>query len=126
MVSISKRAKLVTAVTLPAALLMACEEAPDEDFDLYCVNDKNEVVDPDKCPQEGSSGGGMSGFFFMMLPMGSPSYGYGSRIPGDKGYQRVSTTDSAGRTKAGLPASGKIGGFGKGAPGARVSVSGGS
>src|ERR1043165_1532154 len=110
---ISRRIVLpMTFLMLAAGGTAACDSEPDtEDGHFYCTDADGVVVNEDLCNNEGSSGGG--GFFFMymgssmhMPPSGYSSYPVGQKLPA--GAPKFSVTDTAARTKFGLPATGRV------------------
>lgn len=98
-----------------------------------CVDENGKIVDDSNCENGKSSthrAGLTSGYWYYTS---GRRYQVGSHAPSNWQSSRISPSDSAARSKAGLPSSGKIGGtkvssggFGKGSSHKSSSKSGGS
>jgi hypothetical protein len=113
---------MVLSGVLVVPSVAACGSDGDDDQTAYCVDANNQVVDDSNCDESNGYGGG---FFFLFL-------GGGSYIPAAAGT-RINPADSAARTRAGLPATGKAagttvrsGGIGKGSGGSTGGTGSGS
>ena len=97
------------AVTLSAGstvtvMLAGCGSVAESDTDddtstVACVDENDNVVDPDRC--DGSNSGGF--FYFVSFP-GSHTYPTGTRLTGG---DRVASNDSLGRERIGVAATGR-------------------
>ncbi|GAB4080925.1 hypothetical protein GCU67_05090 [Modestobacter muralis] len=133
----SNRAKAaITTVSLTGAamgFLTACGAGGGEDDnearEVYCVDEQDNVVDEDQCEEAERNGGvGLGGlpFFFLLGSFGGNRYSVGQRIPQQytTAGTRVNPSDTAARSRSGLPSSGKVtsgtrvsGGIGSGSAG---------
>lgn len=119
---------LAVGAALTLLALPACSGSnADPVTTVHCVDGNNTIVDDDKCDDDRSSG-----FFFLAVPGGDthrPGHRY-TNLP--QGHQRVATNDQAGRSRIGLPGTGKVstgtqyGGIGKGSVGSGNSNGGGN
>jgi hypothetical protein len=103
------RAALTTTVLATAAtgFMAGCGAGGEEDEQVaYCTDENGEIVDDDYC-DDGYSGPG-AGFFFLYLGGFRSGLPLGSRLP--SGGTRIDPRDSAARTSAGLPGTGKVSG----------------
>jgi hypothetical protein len=103
------RAALTTTVLATAAtgFMAGCGAGGEEDEQVaYCTDENGEIVDDDYC-DDGYSGPG-AGFFFLYLGGFRSGLPVGSRLP--SGGTRIDPRDSAARTSAGLPGTGKVSG----------------
>jgi hypothetical protein len=103
------RAALTTTVLATAAtgFMAGCGAGGEEDEQVaYCTDENGEIVDEDYC-DDGYSGPG-AGFFFLYLGGFRSGLPVGSRLP--SGGTRIDPRDSAARTSAGLPGTGKVSG----------------
>ena len=102
------RAALTTTVLATAAtgFMAGCGAGGEEDDEqvAYCTDENGEIVDDDYC-DDGYSGGGL---FFLYLGGFRSGLPIGTRLPA--GGTRVDPRDSQARTRAGLPATGKVSG----------------
>lgn len=134
------RAALAVPVLSGAALgfLTACgggvpydedgvDRAQQESY-AYCAGEDGVVLPDSACDTAAGGGGGGGGAFIFVGGFGGQRYSPGQVIPPEyrsgSGTTRVSPGDAAARSRAGLPASGKVtsgtrvaGGIGKGAAG---------
>ncbi len=133
----SNRAKAaITTVSLTGAamgFLTACGGGGGDDDnearEVYCVDEQDNVVDEDQCEEAERNGGiGLGGlpFFFLLGNFGGNRYSVGQRIPSQytSTGTRVNPSDTAARSRSGLPSSGKVtsgsrvsGGIGSGGAG---------
>jgi hypothetical protein len=103
------RAALTTTVLATAAtgFMAGCGAGGEEDEQVaYCTDENGEIVDDDYC-DDGYSGPG-AGFFFLYLGGFRSGLPVGSRLP--SGGTRIDPRDSAARSSAGLPGTGKVSG----------------
>lgn len=127
----SSRRVAITAASFVAAMSFtaACDsDDPNEDGHFYCADSQGNVVDEDYC--DDSSDNYNSGMFFFYMGSsvhGGHSYPVGSRLPTQA--QKFSVTDTAARSRFGLPTSGRVsngtvktGVVGKGGPGSSAKV----
>lgn len=115
----ARRVAIVVGTPLTMAAVMACSDANgDPGNTIHCVDGNNQIVDDDRCDNDSSSS-----FFFLMMPGHDdhrPGHRYSNLPPG---HQRVAVNDQAGRSRIGLPSTGKVstgakfGGIGKGGVG---------
>jgi hypothetical protein len=97
----------MTGVLVMPGLTACGSDEPDRR--AYCVDENNQVVDDSYCDDGYHGGGGGGGFFFLMLASGS--FGRGSVIPSSAVYgSRINPADTAARTRAGLPGTGRAAG----------------
>jgi hypothetical protein len=99
----SKRAAFTTTVLAVAMGTAACD-TEQEETRFYCADEQGQIVDENFCDDPNSTGG-----YFIWY--GSSSHYSGRYTPGTKlppGGQKISINDSAGRSRLGLPSSGKI------------------
>jgi hypothetical protein len=94
----------VAALTATGAVNAGCSSEPDDQY-VNCVDEDGEVVDPDRCEDDG--GRHYSGFYYFPS---HKKYRIGSKAPSNWKSSRVNPADTAARSRAGLPSSGKIGG----------------
>ena len=132
----SNRAKAaITTVSLTGAamgFLTACGGGGGDDNEareVYCVDEQDNVVDEDQCEEAERNGGiGLGGlpFFFLLGSFGGNRYSVGQRIPQQytTAGTRVNPSDTAARSRNGLPSTGKVtsgtrvsGGIGSGSAG---------
>jgi hypothetical protein len=116
----SNRAKAaITTVSLTGAamgFLTACGGGGNDDNDareVYCVDEQDNVVDESQCEEaerHGGSGLGALPFFFLLSNFGGNRYSVGQRIPQQysSGGTRVNPSDTAARSRNGLPSTGKV------------------
>jgi hypothetical protein len=103
------RAALTTTVLATAAtgFMAGCGAGGEEDEQVaYCTDENGEIVDDDYC-DDGYNGPG-AGFFFLYLGGFRSGLPVGSRLP--SGGTRIDPRDSAARSAAGLPGTGKVSG----------------
>jgi hypothetical protein len=103
----------------------ACGEEEQPDQYVHCVDDAGNVVDPDRCDDD-YDGGGI--FWLWMSPT---HYPVGGHAPSGWHNSRIGPRDTAARTRAGLPGTGKVGGttvkgggFGSGSTGGKAGTGG--
>lgn len=99
----------VVLATAASGFLAACGAG--EDQQAYCADEDGNVVDEDRCDDDGRDGGGL--FFLYVGGFGGHSYGPGDRIPreyrsGSGAATRIRPGDGAARERAGLSRSGKV------------------
>lgn len=121
---------MAAAGVLVAPSLVACgsdHDGEQTEQTVYCVDANDNVVDNSLCDETTTSTG--SGSHFLMFA--AAGYLLGSRLP--SGGTRISPTDKAARTAAGLSSTGraagttvKSGGIGKGSTGSSGSSGSGS
>jgi len=116
----SNRAKAaITTVSLTGAamgFLTACGGGGNDDNEareVYCVDEQDNVVDEDQCEEaerRGGSGLGALPFFFLLGSFGGNRYSVGQRIPQQYSSvgTRVNPSDTAARSRNGLPSTGKV------------------
>jgi hypothetical protein len=135
----------VGTVTLTGAamgFLAACgagdagsNDDDNEAREVYCVDEQDKVVDDDQCEEAERHGGFVGGlpFFFLMGGFGGNRYNVGQQIPRQYtgAATRMSPSDSAARSRNGLPRTGKVasgtrisGGLGTGGSSGRVGTGG--
>lgn len=101
---------LAAAVTAFVATGVAACASESEEY-VYCIDDEGEVVDPEYCEDyeydydDDDYSGGTYWYY-----VSSTRYSVGSRVPSDHRTSRVSPKDSSGRSAAGIPSSGRVGG----------------
>ena len=131
----SNRVKaVISTVSLSGAAmgwLTACGTGQDDNGarEVYCVDEQDNVVDESQCEDAERHGGvGLGGlpFFFLLGNFGGNRYSVGQRIPQQytTAGTRVNPSDTAARSRSGLPSSGKVtsgsrvsGGIGSGGAG---------
>ena len=98
------RAALTTTVLTTAAtgFMAGCGGGGEEEQVAYCTDENGEIVDDDYC-DDGYSGPGL---FFLYLGGFRTGLPVGSRLPA--GGTRIDPRDSSARSRAGLPATGKV------------------
>ncbi|MBT8226760.1 MAG: hypothetical protein HKP61_10450 [Dactylosporangium sp.] len=111
----------VAAFAATGVVTTACSTADDQY--VYCVDEDGEVVDSDYCENDDNAGR----YWYYLA---KHSYRSGARMPSGWQSTRINPSDASARVKAGLPATGKIGGmkvssggFGKGSSGGKGSGS---
>lgn len=117
---------MAVAGVLVAPSLVACGSDDEQsEQTVYCVDANDNVVDDSLCDETNTS----SGSHFLMFA--AAGYLLGSRLP--SGGTRISPTDKAARSAAGLSSTGraagttvKSGGIGKGSTGSNGSSGSGS
>ena len=117
---------MAVAGVLVAPSLVACGSDDEQtEQTVYCVDQNDTVVDESLCDETSTS----SGSHFLMFA--AAGYLLGSRLP--SGGTRISPTDQAARSAAGLSSTGraagttvKSGGIGKGSTGSNGSSGSGS
>ena len=136
------RAAMGTVTLTGAALgfLAACGTGGDDGNgarEVYCVDGQDTVVDDAQCEEAERHGGFVGGlpFFFLLGGFGGNHYSVGQRIPAQYtgAATRVNPSDSAARSRSGLPRSGTVasgtrisGGLGSGGGSVGSGGSGGS
>ena len=127
----STRFILPAVATAAALVLSGCGssgfESSEPEDTVYCVNQDNVVVDEDQCGEEGTTGhsthsGGSSLLLWYMIGKYTAGQRPGAQLDPALASHRVQTTDTAGRTAAGLNATGTVkngqnAGFGKASTG---------
>ena len=101
------RAALTTTVLTTAAtgFLAGCSVGEEEEEQVaYCTDENGEIVDDDYCDDNYRGPG--AGLFFLYLGGFRPGLPVGTVLP--RGGTRINPTDTAARSRAGLPATGKI------------------
>jgi hypothetical protein len=88
------------AFTVSAA---GCSRSPSQDS-VYCVDQNRRVVDDRYC-DDGYPGGGSRYGYFLWHRAGSYRYGLGSIVAGGN---LIRTDDRSGRTRIGVPGSGRV------------------
>lgn len=132
----SRRISLpVSFLLLAAGGLAACDSTSSEDYEdghFYCSDANGVVIDEDYC-DESSPNYNSSTFIWWggSSVHGTGTYPLGSTLPANG--QKIAVTDTAGRQKLGLPASGRVsngtvktGVIGKGGAGSTAVKGGGS
>ena len=123
------RAALTTTVLATAATgyLAGCSVGGDDDQVAYCTDEDGKIVDDDYC-DDGYRGPG-AGLFFLYLGGFRSGLPLGTVLP--RGGTRINPGDTAARSRAGLPSTGKVtggqrisGGLGSGL-GGRAGTAGG-
>jgi hypothetical protein len=123
------RAALTTTVLATAATgyLAGCSVGGDDDQVAYCTDEDGKIVDDDYC-DDGYHGPG-AGLFFLYLGGFRSGLPLGTVLP--RGGTRINPGDTAARSRAGLPSTGKVtggqrisGGLGSGL-GGRAGTAGG-
>jgi hypothetical protein len=80
--------------------------------EVYCVDEQDKVVDDAQCEEAEHHGGFIGGlpFFFLIGGFGGNRYAPGQRIPSQYtgSATRVNPSDSAARSRNGLPRSGTV------------------
>jgi hypothetical protein len=102
------RAALTTTVLTTAAtgFMAGCgTDAAEEDEEqvAYCTDENGEIVDEDLCDDDRGGGGGL---FFLYLGGFGRGLPVGTVLP--SGGTRIDPGDSAARSRAGLPGTGKV------------------
>lgn len=100
------------AVTTPSVVVLAaaaflggCGTSEPDDV-VYCVDKNNVIVDQDRC--DDSSGTTSNGAFWYMMGRYNSGLQPGTQLNPAQSTARFRSTDTAARTKAGVPATGKI------------------
>lgn len=93
-----------TVTAFMAVGLAGCSSEPDQY--VHCIDDDGFVVDPELCDDDEDHYGG-GGYWYYVS---SSRYSVGSPVPSDYTSSRISPSDSDARTRAGLPATGSVGG----------------
>ena len=123
------RAALTTTVLATAATgyLAGCSVGGDDDQVAYCTDEDGKIVDDDYC-DDGYHGPG-AGLFFLYLGGFRSGLPLGTVLP--RGGTRINPGDTAARSRAGLPSTGKVtggqrisGGLGSGLGGRAGTVGG--
>ena len=123
------RAALTTTVLTTAATgyLAGCSIGGDDDQVAYCTDENGKIVDDDYC-DDGYHGPG-AGLFFLYLGGFRSGLPLGTVLP--RGGTRINPGDTAARSRAGLPSTGKVtggqrisGGLGSGLGGRAGTVGG--
>ena len=100
------RAAFTTTVLTTAATgyLAGCSVGGDDDQVAYCTDENGKVVDDDYCDDDYHGPG--AGLFFLYLGGFRPGLPLGTVLP--RGGTRINPTDTAARSRAGLPSTGKV------------------
>lgn len=108
MTSRASRSVATPAVVVLAAasFLGACGAPEEKDDVVYCVDESNETVDPDRC--DDSTGTTSNGIFYYMMGRYNSGLPIGSQLNPSQSTARFRSTDTAARTKYGFSPSGKI------------------
>jgi hypothetical protein len=123
------RAALTTTVLTTAATgyLAGCSVGGNDDQVAYCTDEDGEIVDDDYCDDDYHGPG--AGLFFLYLGGFRTGLPVGTVLP--RGGTRINPADTAARSRAGLPSTGKVtggqrisGGLGSGL-GGRAGTAGG-
>lgn len=111
----SRRVTLpLTFLLLASGGLAACDEPSEHDYEdghFYCTDASGTVVDPDRCDEDSPNYNSGSFFYFMGSSVHAPPAGYSSYPVGQKLPQnsvKFPVTDTASRSKFGLPTRGTI------------------
>jgi hypothetical protein len=109
-------AGLALATAIAASSLVACGDDKVTE-DVYCADKDGHVIDEKYCDDDyhGSGGG------FIWIGSFGSNHGYGYPLPVGQRTSMVPYNDPVARTKAGLPATGKV--TGSGGLGGRVTRS---
>jgi hypothetical protein len=102
------RAALTTTVLTTAATgyLAGCSIGGDDDQVAYCTDENGKIVDDDYCDDDYHGPG--AGLFFLYLGGFRTGLPVGTVLP--RGGTRINPTDTAARSRAGLPSTGKVSG----------------
>ena len=102
------RAALTTTVLTTAATgyLAGCSIGGDDDQVAYCTDENGKIVDDDYCDDDYHGPG--AGLFFLYLGGFRSGLPVGTVLP--RGGTRINPTDTAARSRAGLPSTGKVSG----------------
>jgi hypothetical protein len=102
------RAALTTTVLTTAATgyLAGCSVGGDDDQVAYCTDENGKVVDDDYCDDDYHGPG--AGLFFLYLGGFRTGLPVGTVLP--RGGTRINPADTAARSRAGLPSTGKVSG----------------
>jgi hypothetical protein len=102
------RAALTTTVLTTAATgyLAGCSVGRDDDQVAYCTDEDGTIVDDDYCDDDYHGPG--AGLFFLYLGGFRSGLPVGTVLP--RGGTRINPTDTAARSRAGLPSTGKVSG----------------
>jgi hypothetical protein len=103
------RAALTTTVLATAAtgFMAGCGAGAEEEEQVaYCTDENGEIVDEDLCDDDRAGGGLGGGLFFLYLGGFRSGLPVGTVLP--RGGTRINPGDSAARSRAGLPATGKV------------------
>jgi hypothetical protein len=102
------RAALTTTVLTTAATgyLAGCSVGGNDDQVAYCTDEDGEIVDDDYCDDDYHGPG--AGLFFLYLGGFRTGLPVGTVLP--RGGTRINPADTAARSRAGLPSTGKVSG----------------
>ena len=92
-------------VLAATAFLGGCSTSEPDDV-VYCVDVNNKIVDEDLC--DDSSGTTSNGVFWYMMGRYNSGLQPGTQLNPAQSTARFRSTDTAARTQAGVPATGKI------------------
>ena len=104
----SRRVALTsTFLLLAAGGTAACDSSEEQEETFYCADENGTVVDEDYCDDDGRSGVGVGGAFFLWHSVGyGRGYAPGTKLP--PGGARFPYNDRAQRSAFGLPSTGRV------------------
>ncbi|MGH3664152.1 MAG: hypothetical protein ACRDT8_11315 [Micromonosporaceae bacterium] len=100
-------AATVSAFLVTGAVGWVASRPQEDSLDkkVHCIDEDGNVVDPDYCDENRSSG-----FTSYWLYVTARRYALGNRVPDDHKTRRIDPSDKKARAKAGIPATGRVAG----------------